>query len=379
MNIAEPLAHLAIPIDDLNLDPKNARTHDERNINAIKDSLEKFGQRLPIVVQKEGMIVRAGNGRVIAARAMGWTEIAAVVVDEGNVEATAFALADNRSAELAAWDDEALRLALSTLEAEDVDALGWDEKELGKLMAGGTGEVTEDEIPEPPEEPKSKLGDLYALGDHRVLCGDSTKDLPSDWSWDCIVSDPPYGMDYTGTAGTAQDGMMNEQRREVRPVEGDDRDFDPGWMLDATAGDVLLFGGDWFYQSLPPNGSWIVWDKRASVDADAIPGAPFEVCWSRRRQARRFIRVPWGGWNNTEVDEGKRWHPTQKPVLVMVEAVRSALGDVILDPYLGSGTTLIAAEQLGRTCYGIEISPRYVDVIIERWQNLTGKTAELIS
>lgn len=133
-HIAEPLRPLAVPIESLNLDPTNARSHDERNIAAIRASLARFGQRLPVVVQREGMVVRAGNGRVIAARELGWTHVAAVVVDESEVEATSFAIADNRSAELATWDEKALADLFDSLPGDILPATGFTEAELDRLL-----------------------------------------------------------------------------------------------------------------------------------------------------------------------------------------------------------------------------------------------------
>jgi ParB-like chromosome segregation protein Spo0J len=132
--IAESLRKLAVPIDTLTLDPSNARKHGERNLDAIVRSLDRFGQRVPIVVQQQGMVVRAGNGRVLAAQKLGWTHIAAVVVDESSVDATAFAIADNRTAELAEWDDETLASLLQSLPDDAQLAAGFDDDELGELM-----------------------------------------------------------------------------------------------------------------------------------------------------------------------------------------------------------------------------------------------------
>lgn len=382
-NIAEPIRGMAVDLATLNHDPANARKHGAKNIDAIKASLHAFGQRKPIVVQRQGMIVRAGNGTLEAAKALGWSHLAAVIIDEDNATASQFAIADNRTADLAEWDDETLASLLDGMEPADREALAFDEDDMRELIDGldpSEPEVVEDEAPEVPADPVTKTGDLIMLGDHRLMCGDSTKAddvarLMDGEVADAVVSDPPYGMNYTRTATSAQAGMHMSQWRKVKPIVGDDKPFDPRHILKLTKGDILLFGGDWFADKLPAGGSWIVWDKRASIDADSIPGAPFEVCWSRRRQERRFIRYPWGGWNNREKGESQRWHPTQKPVAVMTSVVESANGALVLDPYIGSGTTLIAAEQLGRKCYGMEISPAYCDVIVKRWENLTGKQA----
>jgi hypothetical protein len=380
--IIDELKPLATPIDTLIQDPANARKHDDRNIEALMASLQKFGQRQPIVVQQQGRVVRAGNARVTAARRLGWTEIAAVFVDEDDVVATAYAIADNRTAELAEWENEDLARLLGAMDKELRDFTGFSDEDFQNLLAEiePVREIDEDEVPEPPAEPVSKLGQIWQLGRHLVYCGDNAA-TPEDWAFNAIVSDPPYGVNYTGTVtpGLAQSATFRpNQRSVIVPVFGDDKPFDPAYVITLCDGDVLLWGADHYYEKLPPGGSWIVWDKRASVEQDAIPGAPFEVCWSRRKQERRFIRVPWGGWHNKEDGEDRRWHPTQKPLAVILSVLESAKGETVLDPFLGSGTTLIAAEQLGRTCYGIEIEPRYVDVTIERWQNLTGEKATLI-
>lgn len=133
--IAEPLRGLAVPIDGLNLDPANVRTHGEKNIQAIAASLARWGQRSPIVVQKQGMVVRAGNGRVVAARSLGWKHIAALIVDESSVEATAFAIADNRTAELAEWDNEGLAALLQSMDSDDRMDAGFDDSDLDVLIA----------------------------------------------------------------------------------------------------------------------------------------------------------------------------------------------------------------------------------------------------
>jgi 16S rRNA G966 N2-methylase RsmD len=375
-----------INVAELSLDPSNVRKHDRKNLDAIKASLRKFGQQKPIVVDAKG-IVLAGNGTLTAAKELGWTEIEITRTTLQGVEATAFAIADNRSAELAEWEDS-LADVLKSLANADIDLaeLGFDQNALEKISSDLVGDLEVDAEPQldKTEELRAKwgveLGQVWQLGDHRLACGNSTdseiqKILCNGESIDAVVSDPPYGMNYLGTAGTAQQGMDNVQRRKVQPVIGDDKKFDPTWMLElCPSGDVMLWGADWFYGSLPEGGSWIVWDKRASKEADETPGAPFEICWSRRRQERRFIRFPWGGWINKERGEKNRWHPTQKPVQVMIEVLASTKGNTILEPYCGSGTTIIACEQLGRKCRAIELNPAYVAVAIQRWADATGKT-----
>lgn len=392
-NIAPALNSLRVPLGDLTLDQANARKHDARNLAAIGDSLTRFGQRLPVVVQKQGMVVRAGNGRVEAARALGWSEVAAVVVDESNVDATAYALVDNRTAELAEWDDETLRATLAALEADEAIPAGWTDDELAEIFGSADenlGDVEEDQVPEVPDEPTAKRGQLWELGRHRVLCGDSTKaeDVARlGMGSASIVADPPYGMrldaDFSGMVNKLEFAQAKgiKSGRKYDNVIGDDTDFDASAVLrHASPTEQFWFGADYYASTLPDaehGGAWLVWDKRLDESADRMFGSCFELVWSSRKCKRDMLRHKWAGIFGTEKEPQRgRQHPNQKPVVLLADILDRFEGDVY-DPFLGSGTTLIAAEQLGRTCYGIEIEPRYVDVIIQRWENLTGETAVL--
>ena len=217
--IVDDLKSLAVPLDSLVQDPSNARKHSERNIESIANSLRLFGQRRAIVVQRNGRIVRAGNGTLQAARKLGWTEIAAVMVDDDNATAMQFAIADNRTAELAEWDDETLGLLLDGFDQEIRDSIGFNEEEFNQLMADLTPkEVTEDEVPEAPAEPITKPGTMWLLGQHRLLCGDSTRAedvarLMDSKRADLLLTDPPYNVDYEGSNGMkiANDSMEATQ------------------------------------------------------------------------------------------------------------------------------------------------------------------------
>ena len=199
-HIAEALRPLAIPCSSLNLDPDNARLHPDENIDAIMKSLAEFGQDQPLVVQKQGMIVRKGNGRLQAALRLGWEWIAAFVVDEGDVRAAARAIADNRTAELASWDEEKLAQLLQSIrEAGEIDleVTGFSQAEIDNLLL----EVPEaDEVPEPRDEPITRPGDLWILGNHRLLCGDSSKPedvdrLLAGVPIHLVNTDPPYNVE----------------------------------------------------------------------------------------------------------------------------------------------------------------------------------------
>src|SRR5262245_53608300 len=198
-HIAEALRPLAIPCSTLNFDPDNARLHSEENIEAIMRSLKEFGQDQPLVVQKQGMVVRKGNGRLQAALKLGWEWIAAFVVDESDVRAVARAIADNRTAELASWDEEKLAALLKSIrEAEDIDldVTGFSQADIEQLVPT---DIPEDEVPEPPDDPITRPGDLWVLGNHRLLCADSSKPEDVDRLLDgaqvhLVNTDPPYGV-----------------------------------------------------------------------------------------------------------------------------------------------------------------------------------------
>ncbi len=216
------------------------------------------------------------------------------------------------------------------------------------------------------------------IGNQRLILGDCLEVLPTleAGSVDAVVTDPPYGM----TLMKAQHGAQTErhfrlsQRNQVIPMQGDEEGFDPMPALSlVSCKEQFVWGGDWLHDKLPAGGSWIVWDKRASLASDAIPGSPFEVCWSKQRHKREFIRYPWGGWNSTEGGERERWHPAQKPVFCMefIIARYTQLGQVVCDPFLGSGTTLVAAELLGRRGTGIEIEEKYWSIACKRVEAAT--------
>lgn len=204
--IAEDLRPLARPTADLNGDPRNARKHNKKNLSALEASLKKFGQRKPVVVRREGMIVEAGNGTLECAKRLGWTHVACVVVDDDDTSATGYALADNRTAELAEWDYEQLEELLLELREEDEDVIGWSERDLEALL-GDLGSTPEGEDPgagEVPVEPVSKPGVIYHLGPHKLLCGSSTDAeavarLMAGEKARLMATDPPYLVDYDGT------------------------------------------------------------------------------------------------------------------------------------------------------------------------------------
>jgi DNA modification methylase len=386
-------------IAELSLDPSNVRKHSRRNLDAIKASLRKFGQQKPIVVDAKG-IVLAGNGTLTAAQELGWTEIQIVRTELAGVEATAFAIADNRTAELAEWEEDKLAQVLQSLKVEDADLLaatGYDAAEVDKMSKA---EVTEDEVPEPPADPITKAGDLWILGEHRVLCGDSTDVLAVGKLMDgkkaeTFLTDPPYG-DNVGGLSTKAAHEREPGKGLVKRVSFIANDKDIDWLENV----FNLVPS--FLEEDSTKMVFFKWDRFEQIKSmSAAFGEPSALCvWDRVRKASAFFRFQpqhelcfhWGNqadkkepadlsnvWRVPKELELKELHPTVKPMSIIEPALRvtTSRGKRVLDLFGGSGTTLIAAESSGRIANLMELDPRYCDVIVQRWENLTGKKAVL--
>ena len=493
--MTEPATIERVPVGDLRADPSNARDHDERNIEAIKASLTRFGQQKPIVVDAKGVVV-AGNGTLEAARSLGWEKVAVVVTQLAGVEATAYAIADNRTAELAAWDDEALARTLEALRDDDsIEQLvtGFTDQEIEDLI--GKNEVRvggeEDEVPEPPADPVTKPGDLILLGDHRLLCGDSTNAddvarLMDGEIASMVHADPPYGM------GKEKDGIANDNlyrekldafqmawwtawrssvadngsayvwgnaadlwrlwyrggladsermtmRNEIVWEKGFAQQFDK--MAEGVAGlrsfnvttERCLFFmlGEQGFNNNADN-YWDGWEPiRAALRADCdamgwgaedirrICGVGMYSHWFTESQwcfipeehyrklqeaakdhdafkrehddLKREFYATRAHFDNTHdnmtdvwdfprvTGEDRHGHATPKPVRLVARAIMSSseVGDCVVVPFAGTCPEVIACEQLARRSYGMEISPAYCDVVVQRWENLTGRKAVL--
>jgi site-specific DNA-methyltransferase (adenine-specific) len=383
-----------VKIDTLTLDPANVRRHPANNLDAIKASLTRFGQQRPVLVNDKGIII-AGNGTVMAAKALGWDHINIVRTALQGSEATAYAIADNRTAELAEWDDDALAQQLAALQIEDEElarAAGFTEKEIAAL-AEATVEVQEDEVPEAPVDPITKPGDLWLLGEHRLLCGDSTKGedverLMNGQRADLMLTDPPYNVDYTGKTKdalkVANDSMGDVEFRKFL------------FACFKAAFDAMKPGASFYIFHADSEGynfrgavkdcdqtvrQCLIWTKDVLVMGRQDYQWQHEPClygwkdgaahgWYSDRKQTTLLRF--------DRPSRSEEHPTMKPVTMFAYLMGNSTAPQGLsyDPFLGSGTTLIAAEQLGRKCYGMEISPAYCDVIVKRWETLTGKKAQ---
>ena len=378
----------SVAVEALSFDSRNARKHDEKNLSAIAGSLDLFGQRKPIVVTGAGVVV-AGNGTLQAAKSLGWKMIDVVRVpdDWSDDQVKAFALADNRTAELAVWDEQVMASQLLEL-----DAAGFDIAEFGFEAvepAYDSESIEEDEVPELPVKPKSKLGQVYKLGRHRLMCGDSSdintiNTLMNNVKANMVFTDPPYGMnldtDYT---------KMGDGGRKHNQVINDNVQFNAGFLLETFSycKEIFLWGADYYVETLqrqyPNLGSWIIWDKYSDERIGLLDGrfgSTFETCWSKTPHKREIARVL-VTTNYTARGDETRIHPTQKPVALAKWFFErwGKENDVVVDLFGGSGSTLIACEEANRVCNMMELDPQYVDVIIQRWENLTGGKAELVS
>ena len=391
---------IELPLGQIIPYARNPRRN-EKAIATVAASIAEFGWRQPIVVD-EGMVILAGHTRLAAAQQLG-LETAPVHVAKGlsEAQARAFRIMDNRSGENAEWDNELLGLELGDLlDAEfDLGLTGFTDEELNALINGlaedGTGpQEGEDDVPETPENPVSRPGDLWILGNHRLLCGDSTVATDVERVLDgvkplLLVSDPPYGVEYdpgwrnkTGAAKTKRTGkVLNDDRADWREA----------WAL--FPGDVAYVWHGALHaatvaESLEAVGfnvrSQIIWAKDRLVLSRGDYHWQHEPCWYAVKNAGKGH---WAGdrkqttlWQIANKDQdAKTVHGTQKPVECMRRPIlnNSSPGQAVYEPFMGSGTTLIAAETSGRVCLGIELNPAYVDVAVERWQQFMGKAAVL--
>ena len=379
---------------------RNARTHSEEQVAQIAASIAEFGFTNPILAGSDGIIV-AGHGRLAAAQKLGLEIVPVVVLDHLTpTQRRALVIADNRIAENAGWDDAMLRIEIASLQDDDFDVslTGFDADALAELMAGdepdGEGETDDDAVPEVSETPVSRPGDVWLLGGHRLLCGDSTVAESYDRVLDgepvdMVFTDPPYNVNY---ANSAKDKMRGKDRAILNDNLGDGfYDF----LLAALAPTIAHCRGG-IYVAMSSSeldvlqaafraagGKWstfIIWAKNTFTLGRADYQRQYEpILYGWPEGAQRH----WCG----DRDQGDVWnikkpqkndlHPTMKPVELVERAIRNSSrpGNVVLDPFGGSGTTLIAAEKSGRLARLVELDPKYVDVIVRRWQEWTGKQA----
>jgi site-specific DNA-methyltransferase (adenine-specific) len=378
---------------------KNSRTHDDAQVAQIAASIKEFGWTNPILVDGDKGII-AGHGRLMAARKLGMTKVPVIELkDMTEAQKKAYVIADNRLALNAGWDNSMLTIELQDLEDEgfDLSLTGFDDSELDALLNPITeteGLTDEDAVPDVPEEPKTKLGDIYILGNHRLMCGDSCSvtdmaKLVNDRQVDMWLTDPPYNVAYEGKTKDAltiqNDSMSDDGFRQ--------------FLRDAyVTADTVMKAGAVFYiwhadsegynfRGAAHDAGWkvrqcLIWKKSTMVMGRQDYHWKHEPClygwkegaghlWATDRKQTTIL----------EFDKPSRngEHPTMKPVALFEYQMLNNTkgGDIILDSFGGSGTTLLAAEKNGRIAYVMELDPKYCDVIVKRWEDFTGKKALL--
>jgi DNA modification methylase len=365
----------------------------------VAASLREFGFRQPIVVDPE-MTVVVGHTRLQAAIQLGMREVPVhVAAGLSDAQIKAYRLADNRTNEEAEWDEELLALELGDLKLEgyDLSLTGFDDDELAKALIAATEGLTDpDETPEPPVNPVTVLGDVWVLGRHRIICGDSTKvedveKVLAGVKPHLMVTDPPYGVEYDANwrnEALRADGTKIGGRA-IGKVENDDNaDWSDAWALFpgsvAYVWHAMRHAGTVF-ASLEQTGfqvrAEIVWAKSQLVMSRGHYHPQHESCWYAARDGAHWA----GGhkqttlWHIDKPQKSETGHSTQKPVECMKRPIEnnSSPGQAVYEPFSGSGTTIIAAEMTGRSCHAIELNPAYVDVAIKRWQDFTGQKATL--
>jgi 16S rRNA G966 N2-methylase RsmD len=376
-------------IKDLKHDHKNARKRTDRSAALIAESLKRFGAARSIVIDEDGRIL-AGNGTVEGARKAGIDKLRIIEAEGDELIAVrrtglseddkvGLALADNRSSDLSEWDNEMLRQL-----SEEHDLTPWfeDDELLAEVLDTVEGNTDPDDVPEPPTEPITKPGDLWILGNHRLLCGDSTdvlavERLMDGQKADMVFTDPPYGVSVVKDGKVGADFGVAKKGRYAEVI-GDDTTqtaHDAIAICQSLKVPVQIYwGGNYYADRLPPTSCWLIWDKRG--DSGIVNTfADCELAWTNMTGPARIHKQLWNGMIR-EGEKDKRVHPTQKPVALAEWAVEQYLkGSTVLDLFLGSGSTLIACEKLRKACYGMEMSPAYCDVIVKRWEDFTGNTA----
>lgn len=394
-----------IKIEDLIPYARNSRTHSDEQVAQVAASIKEFGFTNPVLIDSDDGII-AGHGRVLAARKLKMQEVPCIRLGHlTESQKKAYIIADNKLALNSGWDEEMLKLELLELKEldYDIDVIGFNADELMALL--DEQEVTEgltdeDAVPEVPEEPVTKLGDVWVLGNHRLMCGDSTSidavNLLMPETANMIFTDPPYLMNFTGGIHADGSKSFNAKHGGIKNdkmSEDDGNDF-----LDAINSIIKIkvdgafyitfyrLGIDKYYASMARSGiqcrSLVIWDKGNHTLSNSDYMSMYEPMFYGWINNHKF----YGGKNGMDIWRIKRTskndlHPTMKPVELVEKAIEdgSQINGIVLDLFGGSGTTVIACEKHNRKSRLMELDPKYCDVIINRWQDFTGKEAILES
>ena len=379
-----------LPVTELKPYENNARKHAEADVEAIKKSIEEFGFNDPIGIWHDTIV--EGHGRLLAAQELEMAEVPVIRLDHmTDEERRAYALAHNKTAELSEWDFEMLDTELDDIFDIDMSQFGFDISTDDEPI-----EIIEDEVPETAPS-MVKLSDIWQLGEHRLICGDSTDAAVIDRLMDgvkakLLLTDPPYGVKivkgakvggdkpFGSTRGEAKNAIL--KAREYAPIIGDDTTDTARINYEITKNytdNQIIFGGNYFTDFLPPSRCWIIWDKEVPKESFF---AQVEMAWCSKDGNAKIYKYLWSGLcreGDRKTELNARVHPTQKPVGMLADILKdfSDENDSILDCFGGSGSTLIACEQLDRKCYIAELDPKYCDVIIQRYINFKGSTEDV--
>ena len=380
-------------VDVVKLKPydKNTRKHEDYDVSQIAKSIERYGFNDPIGIWGKDNIIVEGHGRLLAAKKLGMDKVPCIRLDDlTDEQRREYAILHNKTAELSSWDFDLLAEDIGELDFSGFD-IDW-----GLPADVEETEIVEDEAPEVDEEsePICKLGDIWQLGRNKLICGDSTdkatvERLMDGKKADMVFTDPPYGIDVVSGNKIGGDkpfgnveGSNIVKANEYMSIKGDDTTDTARLnyeIIKDLSENQIIFGGNYFTDFLPPKACWCIWDKENTGNF-----ADVEMAWTSFDKGARLYKWLWNGLcrkGERSIEGKSRVHPTQKPVGLIAEILKdfSKENDIILDCFGGSGSTLIACEQIDRQCYMIEYEAHYCDVIIKRWENLTGKKAVKIS
>ena len=374
-------------VDQLINYANNAKIHNDKQVDMLAASIKEFGFNNPILIDDKNTII-AGHGRLMAAKKLNLDKVPTIKLSHlSDAQRKAYILADNRLAEVeTSWDMELVSLELKNLQELDfdIDLTGFEIGDIGGVDEAGL--TDEDAVPEPPEEPISKMGDVWILGNHRVMCGDSTNSdnvnsLIDNNQIDLVYTDPPYGIDEKGDrsnrGGIGKGGLA--KAREYKDFKDDSIDYAVKATQIVDRLDInnqVWWGANYYCHFLPQSNNWFVWDKRVE-EKQKDTQSDCEMAWVKSKWSSiRIFRHLWKGMMKDSERGQARVHPTQKPV-ALAEWSFDYFKEVssVMDLFGGSGSTLIACENTKRKCYVMEFDEHYCDVIIKRWQDYTGKKA----
>ena len=357
---------------------RNARTHSPQQVDKIAASIREFGFLNPIITDGQNGIV-AGHGRVMAAQKLGLDTLPTIdAAHLTEAQRRAYVLADNRMALDAGWDNDLLKIELQDLDAADFDLTltGFDIGEIEALTLDETEGLTDpDAVPDAPAVPVTALGDVWLLGRHRLMCGDSTsidavERLMDDVTPNAVITDPPYGIGIDGQKkSVSANPKHNRKFHEKRGWDNERPNASIFAWIVALGVPSVIWGGNYFADLLPATRGWIYWSK----GQDGLTMSDGELAWTTEDKPLRSKTVNRGALRGSV-------HPTQKPAEVIdfsVDFLSVPIKGAILDVFAGSGTVCIVCENTDRRAFMMELDPKYCDVIIQRWQNFTGQTATI--